>query len=633
MSPPDDEDPLEKARRLMPQAADGKDKIIRLAAKREEKARKEKDRKERADNREKGKEFKPLPDDCPVRPLGVNRSDYYFLDAIDQLIVKPADKMGQKGIDDLFKDDDSQRWAEANYPRFSMWGNIIGIDRDRLSRGLMAKCGMLSKTGIFDPSGRIRGDGAWRDELGHLVWHCGDVVLTADADGRLYESKPSVGDQYIYPKGTAQLRPLADTIDHRPGTELLTLLESWNWKRGRLDALLMLGWIVLAPVGGAMPWRPALWITGDMATGKSTLQELIRGTQGGHRGLIQAADATGAGIWQALKFRSLPVALDEIEADTDNSKKQSILTLMRISASGDRLKRGGADHEGVEFNAYSAFMFSSINMLPLAPQDMSRLAMLELSPLPQGRDRPRLDPHRLAQIGAALRRRVVMAWPQWEQVLAPWQQPLEREFGKRTADTFGYLLAMADLALNRELADTDSVAEVIEPLLPSLREWRAIAGQDHELMLNHLTTWQLEPWDKGRKITIGQLVYWASDRSRTPARNANDEEERYGKVVTPTAANGALRMSGLAVIRVRAEPNPRAEYLAIAFRHAALRRIFRGTKWQDGTWRQSAGRFDGAHSRKVKFEGWPEGAVLVPTEVILGAAGEDDYENPHSPAP
>lgn len=612
--PDDDDDPLRKLQRMMIEATGESNKVVPLAPKLAERDRKKAPT--RGEDRDKGKRFKELPTECPVRPLGIQDSTYYFLDVKDQLIVKPADKMNQKGVDDLFKSNDGQRWAEQNYSRFSQYGNIVGIDRDRLSRALMGACGEL---GVFDPSGRVRGAGGWKNELGHLVFHAGNAVLTADHSGKLYEQRPGVHDHHIYPASTDQLRPSEGKVDHKAAEELLTLLKSWNWKRGELDALLMLGWIVLAPIAGALRWRPAIWITGDMATGKSTLQELIRNTQGGRRGMIQAADATGAGIWQALKFRSLPVGLDEVEADTNNDKRQSIITLMRISASGDMLVRGGADHVGREFNAYSPFMFSSINMLPLAPQDISRLCLLELQPLARNSARPRLDPVRLARIGADLRRRVIMAWPRWEEILQPWSEPIEREFTRRTGDTFGFLLAMADLALyapKNQPAHADKVEETIAPLLPSLREWRAVAGTDAELMLSHLGTWELEPWDKGRKITVRQIVYWASDRGATPPRDADDEAERYGKAVTRVMASEALRRHGLAVINGRGDHA--GEVLAIAFRHSALRRIFRGTKWQDGVWRQSATRVAGAEQRKLRFEGTPEAAVFIPIAVVLG---------------
>lgn len=623
----DDNDPVKSLAHLFGQQEAVGDKVVPLPKRerQQDEAALQVDQDEKKKKKEKVKvprAYIELGDDCPVRPLGVNGSEYYFLDAIKQLVVKHADKLGQNGIDDLFKHSAAQRWADVNFGRVGEGGVINGIDRDLLKRALIAACGDLSEDGIFDPSGRVRGDGGWRDEIGRLVLHCGDVVLTADGDGRVYEGAPGVRDHLIYPKGSRQLRPAAEAIagPRGAGAELLELLQSWNWKRGQLDALLELGWITMAPIGGAMRWRPSQWVTGDMATGKSTLHELIRGTLGGQRGIIQAADATGAGIWQALKFRSLPVALDEVEASTNNEKREAIINLMRISASGAMLRRGGADHHAVEFNVYAPFLFSSINMLPLPPQDVSRLALLELNELPRGAARPKLDEARLAQIGAALRRRVIQAWPRWDEHLAPWWEPIAREFTARTADTFGFLLAMAHLALSDEVAHPDTVEETIAPLIPSLRESLAVAGKDHELMLNHLCTWQVEPWDKGRKMTVRQLAYWAS--SRAPSGGLAPTEglaaERFGYHIDRTKAGGALRLYGLALVTSRSEEDSGAEYLAIAFRHSGLSRIFRGTKWQDGVWRQSATRTPGAVTRKVRIEGSAEGAVLVPLASLLG---------------
>jgi hypothetical protein len=236
----------------------------------------------------------------------------------------------------------------------------------------------------------------------------------------------------------------------------------------------------------------------------------------------------------------------------------------------------------------------------------------------------------MARIGAALRRRVIMAWPRLDEHLAPWCGPIEREFDRRTGDTFGFLLAFADLALHKQPADSDSVAEIVGPLLPSLREWRAVAGRDDELMLNHLATWQLEPWER-RKMMIRQLIYWASDRADKPPDDQNEQIQRYGDLVQASRAGEALRRHGLAVVKLRSGPTPGVEYLAIAHRHAQLQRIFRGTKWQDSVWRQSATRVPGALAQhKVRFQETTEGAVLIPIAAMLGdaAAGSADWNTP-----
>ena len=616
----DEDDPVNRLAHLFGTQEKAATNVVPLQPRPKEEAAPAPEEEKKTQRPKKPRVFIDLGDDCPVRCLGVNGSEYYFLDAIDQLNIKHADKLGQNGIDDLFKHSGAQRWADEHFGRIGEEGVNNGIDRDLLKRALIARCGDLSMDGVFDPSGAVRGDGVWRDETGRLVFHCGDVVLVYDKDGRCYDGRPGLRDSLVYPKGTRQMRP-ADVADapageQGPAYELLKLLSHWNWKRGSLDATLQLGWNVTAAVGGALQWRPAQWLMGDMSTGTSTLQEVIAGVQGGRSGIVQAADATGAGIWQALKFRSLPVAVDEVEAGVDNTKKMQVVELMRLNASGALLRRGGGDHRATEFSLYSCFQFSSINMLPLPPQDISRMALMELNELGRDARRPKFDHARLARIGAALRRRVIMAWPHWDEHLAPWWEPINAEFGRRTADTFATCLAMAHLAMCDEAAHPDVVEETIAPLIPSLREWQTIAGKDFELMLNHMATWQLEPWDRGRKLTVRQLVYRASSRATVGLVGA--AAERHGDEQDRRRCASALRQHGLAVVEARKEGEKGKEYLAIAFRHSALSRIFARTKWQDGVWRQSAARAPGADTRKVRIEAGPEGAVLVPIAAILG---------------
>ena len=125
-----------------------------------------------------------------------------------------------------------------------------------------------------------------------------------------------------------------------------------------IDARLLLGWIGSAMMGAYLNYRPLAWITGDSKTGKSTLQELLGWVLGG--ALLQSPDASEAAVRQVLGQQSLPVAIDEAEAEEDNRKLLALVKLARIaaSASGD-IMRGGQDHQGHQFQAKTCFLFSS----------------------------------------------------------------------------------------------------------------------------------------------------------------------------------------------------------------------------------------------------------------------------------
>ena len=149
--------------------------------------------------------------------------------------------------------------------------------------------------------------------------------------------------------------------------EILETLETWNWSRPDIDPMVTLGVICAQQIGGALDWRPVTWVTGDQATGKSTLQRLLRYLHGGSSGLLQASDATEAGIRSVIGYSSMPVALDELEPDDDpkKGKAAAIIRLARIAASGDQILRGSTDQKGYQGNAYSCFLFSSILVPPL----------------------------------------------------------------------------------------------------------------------------------------------------------------------------------------------------------------------------------------------------------------------------
>jgi hypothetical protein len=89
----------------------------------------------------------------------------------------------------------------------------------------------------------------------------------------------------------------------------------------------------------------------------------------GPRGLLQSSDATAAAIRQIVGQASVPIALDEAESDEDNRSINKLVKLARDAASGSEAMRGGSDHNASRFTVRSPFMFGSILIPPLLPQD------------------------------------------------------------------------------------------------------------------------------------------------------------------------------------------------------------------------------------------------------------------------
>lgn len=56
------------------------------------------------------------------------------------------------------------------------------------------------------------------------------------------------------------------------GQRLFDLANAFRWRNPGSGAMLA-GWCALAPVAGALRWRPHLWITGGTGSGKSTVMK------------------------------------------------------------------------------------------------------------------------------------------------------------------------------------------------------------------------------------------------------------------------------------------------------------------------------------------------------------------------
>jgi hypothetical protein len=316
------------------------------------------------------------PDNCPVKPLGIDGKEFLFMDANNVYTRLQARDFGGHGLSALYGE--HQLYLDSAWPRTNSKGAILGLDKDRAARSHIAAC---ARKGVFDSDNKIRGVGGWTDMDGRLIWHLGDAVLVVDATGNVeWHPVGPIGD-CVYPQGVPQIRPALGRRDQTRVVEAFyQLLQCWHWKRGELDARLQLGWIGCALIGGALRWRPAEWATGGQGTGKSTLHDyVLNPILGGTPSVVQTADATGPGLYQALKNRSTPVVFDELEPDPDSrSRIEATIKLAKISASGARIVRGSPDGTHKEFVARASFLFSSILIPRLEPELAMRICVLDL---------------------------------------------------------------------------------------------------------------------------------------------------------------------------------------------------------------------------------------------------------------
>ena len=552
-----------------------------------------------------------LPEDCPVVALGVCGDTYYYLDELKQLRPLAAKEHSRLQLMSLFGRDVDfvyKTWPRltpvkgSNPPRFETTGWKPELAAEAL---MMA----AATNGPWSPFEKVRGRGAWLGGAGELVLHCGDVLYIIEGGGDRgrpdrdsgpssaanpapaapiwREAGPGLFERKIYPTEGGTLRPNREPQPagpKGPGDRLLRLFATWHWRRAELDPYLLLGWCCAAMMGGALDWRPLAWVTGGFGTGKSTLQDALKWLFG-DEGILRSSDATAAGVRQTVGQASLPVALDETEAEEDNRKMNALVKLARDAASGSLSVRGGSDHAASSFTVRSCFLFSSILIPPLLPQDRSRIAVLQLLQLVVGAERPRITQRGMQAIGGKLLRRLVQQWQRWPETFNAYRDTLARAgHSARGQDVFGTLLAAADLALNDQAPSGDELSAWEEKLRAhEVAETDGIAD-DSRACLAYLMTSTLEsPHDRTRQ-TIG---WWVLRAHGHPSVYERNEEALLSQVRT---ASQVLSTIGLKLRTLRA-----GSFLAVANQHAGLQRIFAGTQWggrpgADGVWKQSLGR-------------------------------------------
>lgn len=517
-----------------------------------------------------------LPRGCPVAPLGVDNDVYFFLDTIGQLRGIPYNSAGKKAVQSLFMG--RPNFAAFAWPKWNERDKkVTGIAADDALDALFGACAMK---GPWTAVEKIRGRGAHLGANGELILHCGDALFQAEKGIIIARELGELG-RHVYPTRPPVPTPFgisADRFDkpepiaaeERPARTLVPLLRSWNWLRPAVDPWLMLGDFGVAMIGGALGWRPTTFITGDKATGKSTLQKMFRLTLGD--GLIHAADTSAAGIYQHIGHDTLPVAVDELESEADPRKQKAIIKLARLAASGAVMLRGGSEHTGVEFQARSSFFFSSINRPALEPQDLSRLCLLQLEKLPNTAAAPSLDAQALGLCGRRLLRVIAENFHRFDAILEEWHARLGGiGHDQRGKDTYGTLLAMAELIvgddaalLDMPLAEDGDWAEHLAPSkLPELED----ARENWRACLDHLLSVPVEAWRNGARTVPGQVLhdYWTA----TPA----GDEAAFGF----DEANRLLRQAGLALAKPRGQGEP--TWLVIPNQNPLVAKLFGQTKW------------------------------------------------------
>lgn len=400
-----------------------------------------------------------LGHDCSewFRVLGYDHETYYFMSHESrQLVICTKGDFGDIGLLELAP----LEWWETEFT------SKTGFDKKMAVNWLIRCC---REHGIYDPR-RVRGRGAWIDN-GRIVYHHGEKL---SVDGA-YTPFDKITSRYVYELARPLPEPHEEMLSGDWGEWLLDLCGGFSWTMPGSAALLA-GWIALAPVCGALRWRPHVWITGGAGSGKSTiLNEFIHPLLGGVDIFVQG-NSSEAGIRQTLGVDAIPVVFDETESneESDARRIQAVLSLIRQASTESQAQtlKGTAGGDAMAFHVRSMFCLASIQVAIKHQADIERLSVLALRS-----KRDDADPvatwerikARLAQlarepeIAAKLFRRSLNLLPVTLKSIGVFSTAFSERFGSvRDGDQYGTMLAGAWSLISDRVATPEEAFEMID---------------------------------------------------------------------------------------------------------------------------------------------------------------------------
>lgn len=298
--------------------------------------------------------------------LGYDEDDYFFFHhGKKQILVRTARAFSDTGLIELAP----VNWWEECFPAANG-----GIDKK-------AACNWIFRTadarGIYDME-RVRGRGAWMDK-GRYVFHHGDR-LTVDGEQM---GITRIKSAYVYPMAKSMPEPAKVMLTAEEGLHLVKVAEMIRWSMPSSAALLA-GWVMLAPICGALRWRPHIWLTGAAGTGKSTVQRDYCGSLTRGFNIYAQGESTEAGIRQKIRGDARPVLMDEAESNDEKSKGRmdAILATIRQASTESQAEtlKGTISGSSMNFRIRSMFCLASINTNLDKKADIDRLCKLTVRP-------------------------------------------------------------------------------------------------------------------------------------------------------------------------------------------------------------------------------------------------------------
>ena len=457
-----------------------------------------------------------------------------------------------------------------------------------------------ANVGVYSPN-RIRGRGAYIDKK-HTLLHLGEEIICNGERLSILKKLP-FKTNYIYQRsanlyGCGNEPPLSDSQAY----EILELAQRFQWDV-QASGMLLAGWVALAPICGALDWRPHIWLTGGAGTGKSAILDRFVSPLLADMGVHVSGNTTEAGLRQTLKSDALPIIFDEAESNekADQQRMQAILALARVASSetNAQMIKGSPNGEVIRFHLRSMFFLSSISTALKQGADRTRFAQLTLKTTSKFNKHERafhweqLEKDLDNKINDLTAKKLISRTFSLINTIKKNIKVFSRLAGEkfdsqRLGDQYGALLAGAYSLMSSELVNLQTAEQMIESV-----SWESYSEStelpDERRCLQTILQHPVKI-DK-TELLLGELVEIAGGK--------------YHTFIESEQAQDTLGRHGLKV---------NSDSLMVSNTSEALREILNGTSWQH-SWSQVLTRLPNAEkapATRFKGQGSVAKAVKIP---------------------
>lgn len=521
-----------------------------------------------------------------IVPLGYNENDYFFLSNVNPQIQKIAS--GSLG-------------SSAGCCRLQplvYWENLFpaqkgeGVAWTRAADFLMDQC---HQKGIFKPD-RVRGRGVWNDE-GRVIYHMGDRLWYDGQESALHRN--DLSSKYIYESSEALAPVHSNPLSVEECVDLVAAAKHIRWKKSEYY-MFYAGWVALAPISGALGWRPHIWLTGPSGSGKSYVMQEITYPLFHDFAQFFRGQTTEAGIRQKSGRSTMPVIFDEFETNDDKSGERikSILELARqASSDSDGIVAKGTVHgDATEYRPQFSMMCASVRLNLVHEEDENRFTVLELARGESGTNQFETLEGFVKLLGREYGRRLFSRSIRMATTIRKsaevFQSVIANRFTMRIGQQYGALLAGFWSLVSDEAVTEEKAKALIQTLELSGAKETSHRNDEMEC-LDYLMDKVISGESRGVRFeaSIRELIGKKADPF---GKDYSDALERIG----------IAKMPG---------------YVAIHATHRSIKEFYKGSKWAGNFAKQIARIEDAINGQMVTFKTTHSRArcVKVPINIII----------------